>query len=85
MANEISEYHYIRLLEDGLKKNISEILEKSVLIHFLEEYTEKIRPIIKEHVERISLKGITQAPMYNELKHEINFHWSEKVEYKVEK
>jgi hypothetical protein len=84
------EHNLIKILERDLERSVKEVIERNILTQQMEEFAAKIRPIIKEQVEKISFSGIKNMRDLLNMRDELILHiqWSDEEErkkmYKVE-
>ena len=58
MSQNAINHNVINILKNNLQKDISENLITSILDEAIENYKNKIKPIIKEHIERVVIDNI---------------------------
>ena len=75
-----TEYQALELLKRGLQENIHEVLEDMLMKEAIQEYTDKIQPVIREHVKKVALDGIYNFMDHMSIDSEIRFYWNDKKE-----
>ncbi len=81
----LDKYNIIQMLNRDLERNIKDTAIETITKKFLGEYEAKIRPAIKEEVERMTFSGIDQMQDVLQVRNEFRLYikWSDEEAVKV--
>lgn len=85
------EHNFMEAIKRDLERSIKDAVLNDLMKQQLAEYEEKIRPIIREHVEKLTFDGIYKMNDMMHLRDELQLylHWNDEEKmkkfYKVDK
>jgi len=73
------EYNVLLMLNRELEASVKRVAINDIIKHQLKEFEEKIRPIVKEEVEKISFETIDKLPDMMSFRDELRLYikWSD--------
>ena len=77
---QVTDYNIIALAEKSLKENLKPILVDVIMTDLVNDFKERAEPIIREHVEKISIGAVENIRDMARMKEEVKIYceWNDK-------
>lgn len=71
--NKIDDYRFVEIVRTELENKIHKFVEDQIVKAELKKFEEKLRPLVKETVEKVTLEGVNRMADFHEIAIQIQY------------